>query len=157
MGPKSPADCLTCKAVTFLRVDFRLRHRRAGGEAVLGNVVAMVRSLSEEGGSMGSPSGVSVGLAELISPVGEVVSDATIKWKDIAVARRIESETSLRATIEADVRAAARAEAELGAGRGRKSFVYVTVGTGISACLVIDGEPYTGHRGLAGRLRAPQC
>jgi glucokinase len=48
------------------------------------------------------------------------------------------------------VRAAARAEALYGAGRDCHSFVYVTVGTGISACLVIGGEPYAGARGLTG-------
>jgi glucokinase len=30
------------------------------------------------------------------------------------------------------------------------SFLFVTVGTGISSCLVIDGEPYVGARGLTG-------
>jgi glucokinase len=59
-------------------------------------------------------------------------------------------ETSLPVVIEADVRAAALGEAELGAGRELRSFVYVTVGTGISACLVHSGFPYTGARGLAG-------
>jgi glucokinase len=56
----------------------------------------------------------------------------------------------LPVTVDADVRAAARGEADLGAGRGLQSFVYVTVGTGISACLVLSGSPYTGARGLAG-------
>ena len=40
----------------------------------------------------------------------------------------------------------------LGAGRGLTSFLYVTVGTGVSASLVIDGVPYVGARGLTGTL-----
>jgi glucokinase len=40
----------------------------------------------------------------------------------------------------------------LGAGQGLQSFLYVTVGTGISASLVIGGRPYCGARGLTGTL-----
>jgi glucokinase len=85
-----------------------------------------------------------------VTPQGQVVSADTIAWKGIEVGRQVQLETSLPAVIEADVRAAARGEAELGAGRGLRSFVYVTVGTGISACLVLSGSPYTGARGSAG-------
>jgi glucokinase len=53
------------------------------------------------------------------------------------------------ATIESDVRAAARAEARFGAGKGRRVFAYVTIGTGISYCLVIDGRPHAGANGFA--------
>ena len=52
--------------------------------------------------------------------------------------------------IEADVRAAAFGEALFGAGKPYGNFLYVTVGTGISCCLVMDGKPYTGARGLTG-------
>jgi glucokinase len=122
-----------------------------GGEAVLADVMALARSLREEAIRLGvSPRGIGVGVAELVGPSGQVLSAATIAWKGIDVSSRIEIETSLKATIEADVRAAARGEAVLGAGRGLGSFLYVTVGTGISASLVLSGSPYAGARGLAG-------
>jgi glucokinase len=53
------------------------------------------------------------------------------------------------AVIEADVRAHALAEARYGAGRPYKLFVFITVGTGISSCLVQDGQPFAGARGNA--------
>src|SRR5262249_37168214 len=49
-------------------------------------------------------------------------------------------------------RAAARAESLFGAGVGMGIFLYVTVGTGISSCLVMDGRPFTGCRGAAGTM-----
>jgi glucokinase len=55
-------------------------------------------------------------------------------------------------TLEADVRAAARAEALFGAGKPFRIFLYLTIGTGISSCLMIDGEPYTGARGATGTM-----
>ncbi len=51
--------------------------------------------------------------------------------------------------IESDARAPALAEAMYGAGRPFKVFAYITVGTGISCCLVQDGQTYTGARGNA--------
>ena len=47
------------------------------------------------------------------------------------------------------MRAAARAK-RTWARAALRSFLYVTVGTGISACLVIDAMPYAGARGLTG-------
>ena len=59
------------------------------------------------------------------------------------------------ATVEADVRAAAVAEARLGAGRPYRIVLYVSVGTGISHTLVLDGVPYAGARGNALVLGSP--
>jgi predicted NBD/HSP70 family sugar kinase len=60
-----------------------------------------------------------------------------------------------RLVLVSDVMAAARAEARFGAGADRSPFLYVVVGTGASACLVVGGEPYVGSRGLALVLGAP--
>jgi glucokinase len=122
-----------------------------GGDAVLRDVIVLAQSMQNEGRELKvSADAIGVGVAELVSRDGRILSDATIRWKGVAVDRLIEAETSLPTTIDADVRAAARAEAQLGAGRSMQSFLYVTIGTGISACLVLHGSPYSGERGLAG-------
>jgi glucokinase len=51
--------------------------------------------------------------------------------------------------IESDVRCAALAESREGHGRAATSCLYVTVGTGISHTMVIDGKPWSGRRGEA--------
>jgi glucokinase len=51
--------------------------------------------------------------------------------------------------VESDVRAAAEGEAVFGAGRGNPLFIYVTVGTGISYCLMQNGQPLKGVNGNA--------
>jgi len=122
-----------------------------GGEAVLAGVIEQIRSLQEEARRLGiQPAAIGIGVAELVSTGGILLSDATIRWKDLNVCEAIQNETGLPAYLEADVRAAARAEAHLGAGRGLGSFLYVTIGTGISSCLVLSGVPYAGARGLTG-------
>jgi glucokinase len=83
---------------------------------------------------------------------GMPASADTVDWRglDIAAAFR-----ATRVVLESDVRAGALAEARFGAGKGRSPFLYVVVGTGASACLVIDGQPYRGAHGNAIVLGAP--
>jgi glucokinase len=122
-----------------------------GGAAVLADVIDLARSLRDEGARDGlSPCAVGVGVAELVRPDGRVLSEATIAWQGIDVASEVRAALRLPVCVEADVRAAARAEGQLGAGRGRAAFLYVTVGTGISASLVLKGIPFAGARGLTG-------
>jgi glucokinase len=126
-----------------------LPHR--GSAAVLADVILNIRALklkAEESGN--APAACGLAIAELVGPAGDLLSHATFHWPGKPLASRIALETGLPCRIDADVRAAARAEAHWGVGRGAGSFLYVTVGTGISASLVIAGEPYRGARGLTG-------
>ena len=120
-----------------------------GGVAVLEDVESLAESLIEEAKRHKlEPVALGVGVAELVDPQGNVLSEATIKWKYLPVRERFAKLLPVR--VEADVRAAALAEARLGAGMGRATFLYITVGTGISSCLVVNGIPFVGARGLTG-------
>jgi fructokinase len=77
-------------------------------------------------------------------------------WQHTSVAPAIRDRLGTPVAFDTDVAAAALAEHRWGAGRGLPSICYLTVGTGIGAGLVIDGQPL---RGLvhpeAGHLRVP--
>jgi glucokinase len=122
-----------------------------GGDAVLADVIDMACSLQREAAELGvEPTAIGLGVAELVNAAGEVLSDATILWRGREVGKTLQAVTRMPVQLDADVRAAARGEAHLGAGRSFRLFLYVTVGTGISASLVIERMPYTGARGLTG-------
>jgi glucokinase len=111
-----------------------------GPDAVLQDCRALIGELG--GGTVG------LSVCELVGPDGRVRSAQTVDWRD----------TDLTATfdaVESDVRAAAIAEARFGAGRSAPDFLYVTVGTGISHCLMVDGRPRLGVRGSAIVTGAP--
>jgi glucokinase len=119
-----------------------------GGVAVLDDVLALAEALYSLAGAHNvQVSGVGVGVAELVDRAGEVTSSHTIAWQGLPVRERLARVAPT--VVEADVRAHALAEARYGAGRPYRLFAFVTVGTGISCCLVQDGRPYAGARGNA--------
>jgi glucokinase len=123
-----------------------------GGGAVLKDVVHLAQTLRKEAAGTFNvePVAIGLGVAELVSNAGQVLSEATIRWKHLQVSDILLAETTLPVLVDADVRAAARGEAHFGSGRGFRSFLYVTIGTGISASFVQNGNPYAGARGLTG-------
>lgn len=119
-----------------------------GGAAVLADVEAVAGDLADEARARGrTVAAVGVGVPELVDPEGRIGSGHAFDWRGLPVSGRLGEIAP--ATIEADVRAAALAEARFGAGQPFASFAYVSVGTGISSTLVLDGRPWRGARGAA--------
>lgn len=120
-----------------------------GAAAVLDLVIAMAAEIQREGGEFarGAACPVGVCLPELVTNEGEPGSAWNFEW------RGLDYRTPLSAFgpvyVESDVRAAAFAEGWVGAGSKAAIFVYVTLSTGMSHTLVIDGKPYGGARGFA--------
>lgn len=119
-----------------------------GGEFVLRDTVALAEELAAAGQMDGAViEAVGIGIAELVDPDGAIGSAHAIDWLGIPVRAMFEHIAPV--VIDSDVRTAALAEARFGAGRPYPIFVYVTVGTGISSCLVQGGVPFVGSRGNA--------
>ncbi|RAG81773.1 ROK family protein [Streptacidiphilus pinicola] len=77
---------------------------------------------------------------------------ANLGWREVPIRQWAAEELGIPVVLGHDVRAAALAEARLGAGRGCRSFLYVRMGTGIAAALVLDGRILVGGHGSAGEL-----
>jgi glucokinase len=118
-----------------------------GGDAILNDLEGLIADFATEKKSI---AGIGIGICELVDNDGQIVSDNCINWRTSTVKSRLSKFGPVK--IEADVRAAALAEAHFGRGLNVRSFIYVTVGTGISCCLVLDGKPYTGARGATGTM-----
>jgi glucokinase len=58
----------------------------------------------------------------------------------------------LPVALEHDAKAAALGEYHYGAGRGERSMVYVVVGTGVGAAIIVDGELFCGSHNVAGEI-----
>ncbi len=122
-----------------------------GGEAVLATVEKLVSELVANALASGRRvQGIGVGVCEIVDRSGDIASANCLDWTSAIVRQHL---AKLAPTvIESDVRAAARAEAIFGAGRNAKVFLYVSLGTGIASCLVLDGQPFVGARGATGTM-----
>ncbi len=118
-----------------------------GPDAVLADAVALARELAHHVPAGERFVGVGLGVPELVDLSGRITSAHTIDWRGVPLTERFADVGPV--WVESDVRAAAVAEARFGAGRAYRIIAYVTVGTGISSTLVIDGHPYAGARGNA--------
>jgi glucokinase len=121
-----------------------------GSDAVLEDSVALASSLA----AGRSVAAVGLAVCELVGPDGRVRSAQTVDWREVDLVGAF-GEIAARVRVESDVRAAALAEARFGAGAGVRDFVYVSVGTGVSHCLMVDGVPRLGVRGAAIGTGAP--
>ena len=73
-------------------------------------------------------------------------------WRDVPFGALLSEALGLPVRIEMDANAAALGEAWLGAGAGVEHFVYLVVGTGVGAGLLLGGQIHRGYRGTAGEI-----
>jgi glucokinase len=94
---------------------------------------------------------VGVGAAGFVDETSSTVLFApNLAWRDEPVKRQVEERIGMPVSVENDANAAAWAEVRFGAARGHLHVVLITVGTGIGAGIVINGELYRGRWGMAG-------
>jgi glucokinase len=112
-----------------------------GSDGLLASIEQHCRELA----ARDAPAAIGVALPEVLDRDHELRSHVSVAWTRRQIIDALGPIAPV--SLEADVRAAALAEARVGAGRGRSSLGYVSVGTGISASLVLGGTPYAGaHR-----------
>lgn len=75
-------------------------------------------------------------------------------WRGAAIVAPFAERFACPIALDTDVNAAGMAEAAVGAGRGCRAIVYLTIGTGVGVGIVLDGRPVAGRlHPEAGHLR----
>lgn len=116
-------------------------------EDVVSILADQISSLSEGLGVVG----VGVGVGGRVFD-GRIVSSGILGWKGVPFQKLLESRCAVAVTVSNDVNAFAQAESWWGGGRGKRSFVLVSVGTGIGACVINQGTVFEGEHGSAGMV-----
>lgn len=84
---------------------------------------------------------------------GVVVAARNLRgWREVPVRQLLTDRFGVPATVENDVNAAAEGERWRGAGRGHDTLVFVAIGTGIGAGVIIGGELHRGAHFAAGEI-----
>jgi len=73
-------------------------------------------------------------------------------WKKVFLRKELEKITNTKVVVENDANAAAIGELIYGAGKKLKSFVMITLGTGVGGGLIINRKLYRGDTGAGGEI-----
>jgi len=116
--------------------------------AVMRQVVELVNSLRQ-----GRTLGVGLCISGSVDPLNGVdLYSPILGWRNVALQTPLEKMLELSVRVENDVNALTLAERWHGAGAEFRNFVCLTVGEGIGAGVVINGDLYRGTFGGAGEV-----
>jgi glucokinase len=113
------------------------------GDALVETLKSLVQSYREQ-----EPDIKAVGLSVpgvVDSENGIAVFSETLGWHDLPLASRLSDAVGLPVKLVHDVTVGGLAELRVGAAQGYKSAVVIIIGTGLAACLIIDGKVYRPH------------
>lgn len=97
--------------------------------------------------------GIGVGVPSIVTPeTGFVHWAPGLGWRDLPLKRILSERFGLPVYVENDVNLAALGEMSFGAGRGATNLVFIAIGTGIGAGVIIGGSLYHGQHQAAGEI-----
>jgi glucokinase len=97
--------------------------------------------------------GIGLGVPGVINDAGEICYPPNFPgWEIVPVAQELRPrlETELPIAVENDANVAAYAEAHAGSGSSQRSFLFITLGTGVGGCIIHEGKIWRGGFGGAG-------
>ena len=123
------------------------------GEAVLPDIAdALKKKLAEKQIEKDQVEGIGVGVPAPVDAEGVVQNTANLGWGYKEVKYEMEELSGMKAEIGNDANVAALGEMWLGAGKGRKNIIMVTLGTGVGGGIIVDGKPLVGAHGAGGEI-----
>lgn len=121
-------------------------------DRLLGETRALIAELA--GGRHGVLLGVGVGVAGVINArEGRVLFCPSLPgWEEVPLAARLREQLDTPVLVDDGVRCIALAEKRYGLGRDLDSFLYLYIGRGVGAGILLDNRFYRGRNGLAGEF-----
>ena len=129
-----------------------------GAEGVVDRIIGVVEGVildatQETGAARKDFIGIGLGApGPLDRERGIVIVAPNLGWRDFPLRDRVTTRLGLPATLDNDANCATVGEWWLGAARGGRNVVGITIGTGIGGGLILNGELYHGSSDVAGEI-----
>ncbi len=120
--------------------------------AVLAICRRLIRDARAANGSARPVLGIGVASPGLIGPAGEVIYSKFMDWRKVSYRHEWEREFNLPVSVDNLVSLAALGESRYGRAADDSHFMYIEIGYGVGAGIVIDGQLYQGRNGFAGEV-----
>ena len=127
---------------------------RLGPVGVMDRIVEGVRSASRQSGlPWASHLAVGVGSPGPLSQKrGVVIYTGNLNWHNVKIVAFLKKKLQKKVFLENDANSAALGESWIGAGRGEKVVLCVTLGTGVGGGLILGGQIYEGAWGVSNHI-----
>lgn len=123
------------------------------GKYILGDIAnAVKQKIEEKQISLEEVEGLGVGVPGPVGTDGTVFKCVNLGWDIINVEKALQELTGLKVKVGNDANVAALGEMWQGGGKGSKSIVMVTLGTGVGGGVIIDEHILSGINGAAGEI-----
>lgn len=154
LAPRSATAALVDLNASVLHTEEIGLNPARGAEAVIAELKRLL-TMTLEASAIPTDLLLGVGLVMpgVLDPnTGTAISSYFLGWDNLPVRDILEAELDLPVYVDNDANAMALAEALYGAGQGTHDMLGLTVGVGIGAGVIIDGQIYRGARFSAGEL-----
>ena len=99
------------------------------------------------------PTAIGISVGGPVDPErGIIYNPRHLPWGEVDLKKPLNARYGCPVNVEHDAKAGAVAEFVLGAGMGFRNMVFLTLGTGLGAGIIIDGTIYRGYRGFSGEI-----
>ena len=124
------------------------------GSAVLPDVAeSILTKMKEKGISEGDVAGIGIGVPGPVDESGMLVGGAVnLGWESFYIPAALQAYIKIPVKATNDANAAAFGEMWQGGGKGYRSMVAVTLGTGVGGGIIVNGKLLTGATGAGGEI-----
>jgi glucokinase len=126
-----------------------------GPEFAIDKIVKCLREALASADAAGRPlHAIGISCGGPLDPVAGIVQEPPNlpTWKDVPIKAILAREFGVKCYLENDANAGALAEWSFGAGVGARNLVFLTMGTGLGAGLILDGQLFRGTSNNAGEI-----
>ncbi len=153
-GTKTAVVLSTSPPEVLKRIEFATSPEQGPGPAIHKIKTAMRKMLETQGQTASSLRGIGVSCGgPLNSNAGLIQAPPNLPtWINVPIVDMLSAEFGCPVQLENDANAGAIAEHRFGAGMGYRQMVFLTLGTGLGAGIIIDGRLYRGASDMAGEI-----
>jgi len=134
--------------------DKRKTQAPLGAVGVMNRIADSVRAASQNSGlPWDSHLAVGVGSPGPLNPKkGLIIYTPNLNWKNVRIVDYLHKKLHKKVVLENDANLAALGESWIGAGKGEKYVLCLTLGTGVGGGLILNGKIYEGAWGVSNHI-----
>ncbi|NOU64160.1 ROK family protein [Paenibacillus sp. LMG 31461] len=131
----------------------RIQHHNESVEQVTQLLKTTIREFIETAPeSVYGVIGIGLGVPGIVDEEGNLLFAPNLGWENVPLQSQLEAEFGLPVVIDNEANAGAVGEKQFGAGKDTANLIYVSIGMGIGAGIIIKNELYRGATGFSGEI-----